>query len=51
MGMTDKQFDAYNRQLMQRLKGIAKLIDGTGNEEAKTNLQEIIDDLQKSIEA
>lgn len=50
MGMTDKQFAAYNRQILRRLMNIQKLLKTTDNEKAETELQDIIDDLQKSIE-
>lgn len=51
MGMTDKQFDAYNRQLIRRIERVEKLLENTDNEEAKAELHEILEDLQKSIEA
>ncbi len=50
MGMTDKQFDAYNRQLMKRIQRIEKLLKDTDNEEAKAEIRDILDDLQKSLE-
>lgn len=50
MGMTDKQFDAYNRHLLKRIKRVEKLLENTDNEEAKTELRDILDDLQKSLE-
>lgn len=50
MGMTDKQFDAYNRQLLKRIKRVEQLLNGTDNEEAKKELADILDDLQKSLE-
>ncbi|MDE7293100.1 MAG: hypothetical protein K2N72_01610 [Oscillospiraceae bacterium] len=50
MGMTDKQFDAYNRQLMKRIKQVMKLLEETDSEEAKKELADILDDLQKSLE-
>lgn len=50
MGMTDKQFAAYNRQLIRRIERIEKLLEGTDNEEVKKELREILDDLQKSLE-
>ena len=50
MGMTDKQFDAYNRQLIKRIKIIEKLLENTDNEEAKAELHDLLDDLQKSLE-
>lgn len=51
MEMTDKQFDAYNRQLIRRIERVEKLLENTDNEEAKAELHEILEDLQKSIEA
>ena len=50
MGMTDKQFAAYNRQLLRRIKRVEELLKDTDNEDAKTELREILDDLQKSLE-
>ncbi|MDE6592698.1 MAG: hypothetical protein K2K57_06510 [Oscillospiraceae bacterium] len=50
MGMTDKQFDAYNRQLMKRIKQVLKLLEETDSTEAKKELADILDDLQKSLE-
>ena len=50
MGMTDKQLAAYNRQLIKRIKRVEKLLEDTDNEEAKEELRDILDDLQKSLE-
>ncbi len=50
MGMTDKQFDAYNRHLLKRIQRVEKLLKDSDNEEAKAELRDILDDLQKSIE-
>lgn len=50
MGMTDKQFAAYIRQLINRIKRVEKLIENTDCEEAKSELRDILDDLQKSLE-
>lgn len=50
MGMTDKQFAAYIRQLIKRLKGMEELLNEGSNEKAKSEMQEMLDDLQKSIE-
>ncbi len=50
MGMTDKQFAAFIRQLMWRIKQLEKLIEETGSEEAKKEMEEILNDLQKSLE-
>lgn len=50
MGMTDKQFDAYNRQLMKRLKRVEKLLEDTDSEEAKKEISDILSDLQQSLE-
>ncbi|MCM1578501.1 MAG: hypothetical protein NC078_06875 [Ruminococcus sp.] len=51
MGMTDKQFDAYNRLLIQRIKHIEKLLDETDNSNAKAELKTLLEDLQKSLES
>ena len=48
--MTDKQFDEYNRQLINRIMHVEKLLENTDNEEAKSELRDILDDLQKSLE-
>lgn len=48
--MTDKQFDAYNRQLLKRTEQVEKLLEGADIEEAKKALADIMNDLQKSIE-
>ncbi len=50
MGMTDKQFAAFIRQLMWRIKQLEKLIEKTGSEDAKKEMEEILNDLQKSLE-
>ena len=50
MGMTDKQFAAYIRMLLWRIKRVEELLKDTDNEDAKTELREILDDLQKSLE-
>lgn len=34
MGMTDKQFDVYNRQLLKRMEQVEKLLEGADTEEA-----------------
>lgn len=47
MGMTDKQFDAYNRRLLKRIKRVEQLLKDTDNEEAKAELRDILDDLHK----
>lgn len=50
MGMTDKQFAAYNRQILKRLKRIEKLLEETKNEEIKAELCDIMEDIQKATE-
>lgn len=50
MGMTDKQFAAYNRQIFKRLKRIEKLLEETDNEELKAELRDIMEDIQKAAE-
>ncbi len=45
-----KQFDAYNRLLINRIKRVEKLLENNDNEEAKAELRDILDDLQKSLE-
>lgn len=50
MGMTDKQFDAYNRLLMKRIKHVMKLLEESDSTDAKKELADILDDLQKSLE-
>ena len=50
MGMTDKRFDAYNRQLLKRIMRFEKLLENTDNDEARAELRDILDDLQKSLE-
>ena len=47
MGMTDKQFNGFLRQLIKNLK----TANENNNEEEKTKeIKEIIEDLQKTIE-
>ncbi|MFR1138542.1 MULTISPECIES: hypothetical protein [Anaerococcus] len=47
MGMTDKQFNGFLRQLIKNLK----TANENKNEEEKTKeIKEIIEDLQKTIE-
>lgn len=50
MGMTDKQFAAYNRLILKRLKKLQKLLEETGNEELKEELLDIMEDIQKATE-
>ncbi len=51
MGMTDKQFDAYNRQLLDRIKdALNKLPENEGNKETRSELEKIAESLQKSLE-
>ncbi len=50
MGQTDTQFKAFIRQLFKRIKQVVKLLDKADSEEAKAELRDILDDLQKSLE-
>ena len=50
MGMTDKQFAAYNRHLWKRLKSLEKQLENIGKDEIKEELRDIMDDIQKTIE-
>ncbi len=51
MGMTDKQFDAYNRQLLDRIKdALSKLPENEENNETKAELEKLAETLQKSLE-
>lgn len=50
--MSDRQFDAYNRQLLDRIKeALRKLPNTEENNEVKADLEKIIESLQKSLEA
>lgn len=55
MGMTDIQFKAYNKQLLRRIERIKKLIEALDTADSKEQLQneldELLDDLQQSIES
>lgn len=48
--MTDKQFAAYNRMLIGRLKSIEELLKTSDKEKVEAELHDFIDDLQKSLE-
>lgn len=50
MGMTDKQFNAYNRQLLDRIKEIAELLKNGNTKEAIDKVENVADSLQKTIE-
>ncbi len=51
MGMTDKQFDAYNRLLLDRIKeALNKLPKNEENSAARAELEKLADTLQKSLE-
>lgn len=51
MGMTDKQFDAYNRLLLDRIKAaLSKLPENEENSAARAELEKLADTLQKSLE-
>lgn len=43
-------FKAYLRNLMRQLKALQKALENNDNENAKTILDEIIEDTQNSIE-
>lgn len=47
MGMTDKQFNGFLRQLIKNLKNA---IENDDEEEKTKEIEEIIEDLQKTIE-
>ena len=48
-GMTDKQFNSFLRELLDRQKDLEKAIDES-NVEAKMLVRKIIDRLQKDLE-
>ena len=50
MGQTDTQFKAFIRQLYKRIRQVVKLLEKADTEEAKKELADILDDLQKSLE-
>ncbi len=51
MGMTDKQFDAYNRQLLDRIRhALNKLPESDENKETRAELEKLAATLQKSLE-
>lgn len=50
MGQTDTQFKAFIRQLFKRIRQVIKLLDNADSEEAKAELRDLLDDLQKSLE-
>lgn len=50
MGQTDTQFKAFIRQLFKRIKLVTKLLQKSDIEEARNELEDILDDLQKSLE-
>lgn len=51
MGMSDKQFDAYNRQLLDRIKNaLKKLPENEANRETRDDLEKLAETLQKSLE-
>nr|DAM61541.1 MAG TPA: hypothetical protein [Caudoviricetes sp.] len=47
MGMTDKQFNGFLRQLIKNLKNA---VENDDEEEKTKEIEEIIEDLQKTIE-
>lgn len=50
MGMTDKQFAAFLRFVIGDLKKLQEQIDTAKTEEAKKELQQLIEKLQMSLE-
>ncbi len=50
MEQTDKLFNAFLRMLMGRIETVDELLEKEECEEAKEVLEEIFDDLQKSLE-
>ena len=50
MGMTDKQFNGFIRFLLNDIKEVDKLLKNGSKDEAEQKLQEITDNLQKTIE-
>ena len=46
-----KEFVAYSRKLLRSLVKLKKLLDSGEYDEAKTMLDELIEDTQKDIEA
>lgn len=50
MGQTDTQFKAFIRQLFKRIRQVLRLLESSDSEEAKRELADILDDLQKSLE-
>lgn len=51
MENTMKEFIAFSRKLLRSLKKIRQLMDDANYEEAKTLLDELIEDSQKDIES
>lgn len=50
MGMTDKQFNGFLRLLIKDLKEIQKLIETENKKTSEEKIQEIIDNLQQTME-
>lgn len=50
MGQTDTQFKAFIRQLFKRIRQVTRLLQKSDIEEAKNELEDILEDLQKSLE-
>lgn len=50
MGQNNTQFKAFIRQLYKRIRQVVKLLEKSDAEEAKKELADILDDLQKSLE-
>lgn len=50
MDQTDTLFKAFIRQLFKRIRFVAKLLQKSEIEQAKAELEDILDDLQKSLE-
>ena len=50
MGMTDKQFNAFLRFVIGDLKKLQEQIEAAETEQAKKELEQIIEKLQTSLE-
>ncbi len=51
MENTMKEFVAFSRKLLRSLKKLRQLLDDANYDEAKTLLDELIEDSQKDIES
>ena len=50
MGQNNKQFKAFIRQFYKRIQQVVGLLEKADTEEAKKELADTLDDLQKSLE-